>query len=183
MFTGENGKALCFKKISTGLLVLTFILVLTFGAFFYGQRAQINYNFPLFSEMPISSEQIAEASPESYWDNLWLLARVIQAEAGDEPFLGKVAVGAVILNRTQSSAFPRTLSGVIFQPFAFESVANGLIWWRPPSLESIRAAASALSGWDPTYGALYFWNPSKPVNPWIWTRQIITQIGNHVFAR
>ncbi len=125
----------------------------------------------------------AEASPASYKDNLWLLARVIQGEAGGEPFLGKVAVGAVILNRMRSSSFPNTLAGVIFQPYAFESVTRGTIWRFSPSRESLRAAIAALSGWDPTYGALYFWNPAKPVNPWMWTRRIITQIGRHIFAR
>lgn len=127
-------------------------------------------------------QPIAEASPESYMDNVNLLARVIMGEAGDEPYSGKVAVGAVLLNRMQSSTFPHTLSGVIFQPDAFESVANGFIWVRQPSSEAIQAAIASLSGWDPAYGALYFWNPAKPVSPWIWSRQILTQIGQHVFA-
>ncbi|MEW5762443.1 MAG: cell wall hydrolase [Bacillota bacterium] len=119
---------------------------------------------------------------ESYWDALYLLARVIEGEAADEPFLGKVAVGAVILNRVRDARFPKTISGVIFQPWAFESVSNGMMW-RPLSNESLRAAQAALAGWDPTYGALYFWNPAKAVSPWIWTRAIITWIGRHVFAR
>lgn len=130
----------------------------------------------------LERENRAEASPESGVDNLELLARVIQGEAGDEPYLGKVAVGAVMLNRMRSASFPNTLSGVIFEPFAFESVSNGLIWQVSPSEEAYRAANDALNGMDPTYGALFFWNPSKPVNPWVWTRQIVTQIGNHVFA-
>ena len=127
-------------------------------------------------------QPLAEASTESYMDNVNLLARVIMGEAGDEPYYGKVAVGAVLLSRMQSSAFPHTLSGVIFQPDAFESVANGFIRVRQPSSEAIQAAIAALSGWDPAYGALYFWNPAKPVSPWIWSRQILTQIGQHVFA-
>ncbi len=130
-----------------------------------------------------SGPRVAEASPESNSDNLNLLARVISGEAEDEPYAGKVGVGAVLLNRMQSSAFPHTLAGVVFQPDAFESVTNGAIWWRQPSMDDIKAGAAALSGWDPTYGALYFWNPSKPVNPWVWTRQILTQIGQQVFAR
>lgn len=129
-----------------------------------------------------SSESIAEASPESISDNVELLSRVIHGEAGDEPYLGKVGVGAVLMNRMRSGSFPNSLSGVIFEPYAFESVSNGLIWQRTPSEESVRAATEALNGFDPTYGALFFWNPSKPVGPWIWTRQIITQIGQHVFA-
>lgn len=112
-----------------------------------------------------------------------LLARVIAAEAQGEPYVGQVAVGAVILNRVKSPQFPNSLSGVIYQPHAFESVSNGLIWRRTPSAEAYRAAQDALNGWDPTYGALFFWNPNKPVSPWIWSRQIIVRIGNHVFAR
>lgn len=115
-------------------------------------------------------------------DEVDLLARVIAAEAETEPYVGQVAVGAVILNRVRSPEFPNTLAGVIYQPLAFESVSNGLIWRRTPRPEARRAAWDALNGWDPTYGALYFWNPYKPVSPWVWTRRIITQIGNHVFA-
>lgn len=111
-----------------------------------------------------------------------LLARVIEGEAANEPFLGKVAVGAVILNRTKSASFPHTISGVVYQDNAFESVANGQIY-RPLTEESVRAAQLAMSGYDPTGGALFFWNPYKPVSPWIWSRTIVTQIGKHVFAR
>ena len=111
-----------------------------------------------------------------------LLARVIEGEASDEPFIGKVAVGAVILNRTRSSSFPQSLSSVVYQPLAFESVSNGQ-YNRPLSEESMKAARLALSGWDPTGGALFFWNPAKRVSAWIWSRPIITQIGGHVFAR
>ncbi len=110
-----------------------------------------------------------------------LLARAIHAEAGAEPYLGQVAVGAVILNRVESSLFPNSLSGVIYQPLAFESVSNGFIN-EPPDADALRAAQDALNGWDPTQGALFFWNPAKPVSSWIWSRQIITQIGKHVFA-
>lgn len=111
-----------------------------------------------------------------------LLAQVIEGEAADEPLLGKVAVGAVILNRTKSASFPHTISGVIFQDSAFESVANGQIY-RPLGQESLQAAQMAMSGYDPSGGALFFWNPGKPVSPWVWTRNVITQIGNHIFAR
>ncbi len=110
-----------------------------------------------------------------------LLARVIEGEAADEPLLGKVAVGAVILNRTKNAAFPRSISGVIFQEDAFESIANGQAN-RPLSQESLQAAQMAMGGYDPSGGALFFWNPAKPVSPWIWSRSVVTQIGNHVFA-
>ncbi|CCO08387.1 spore cortex-lytic enzyme [Desulforamulus hydrothermalis] len=114
-------------------------------------------------------------------DTVNLLARVIMGEAADEPYIGKVAVGAVMLNRMKNSQFPNTLAGVIYQPLAFESVANGQ-YNRPLSQEALRAAQDALAGYDPTGGALFFWNPGKPVSRWIWSRRIVTQIGNHVFA-
>jgi N-acetylmuramoyl-L-alanine amidase len=115
-------------------------------------------------------------------DDTYLLARVIEGEASNESFAGKVAVGAVILNRMQSAAFPRSLAGIVYQPGAFESVSNGQ-YSRPLTDDSIRAAMMAMSGWDPTGGALYFWNPAKPVNAWVWTRNVLTQIGRHIFAR
>lgn len=124
-----------------------------------------------------------QAPAVSWSDDFWLMARVITGEAMGEPYTGQVAVGAVILNRTRHPSFPRTISGVIFEPWAFESVTNGLIWARPPTDSAVRAAGDALNGWDPTYGALYFWNPATAVSPWVWSRQIITQIGKHVFAR
>jgi len=123
------------------------------------------------------------ASYVSTNDQLELLARVVAAEAEGEPFAGQVGVAAVVLNRVQHPGFPNTLTGVIYQPHAFESVSNGLIWRRTPSEEAIRAAQSALNGWDPTYGSIFFWNPSKPVSSWIWSRPIVVRIGNHVFAR
>lgn len=114
--------------------------------------------------------------------DIQLLARVIEGEAANEPYYGKLAVGAVILNRVKSSAFPNTLSGVVYQPHAFESVTNGQ-YARPLTNESLRAASQAMAGMDPTGGATFFWNPSKRVSPWIWTRNIITSIGRHIFAR
>ncbi len=153
------------------------ILVLACTVYFVGRQGG-----PEAAPIAYSSESVADASPEGISDNVDLLSRVIHGEAGDEPYLGKVGVGAVIVNRMRSSSFPNSLSGVIFEPYAFESVSNGLIWQRTPSEESVRAASEALNGFDPTYGALFFWNPSKPVGPWIWSRQIITQIGQHVFA-
>lgn len=114
--------------------------------------------------------------------NVYLLAHLIGGEAGNQPFAGKVGVGAVVMNRLRNAAFPHTIPGVIYQPYAFESVMNGT-FNNPPTQSDVQAAISALSGWDPVGGALYFWNPAKMVNPWIWTRTIITQIGQQVFAR
>ncbi|MQL52532.1 cell wall hydrolase [Desulfofundulus thermobenzoicus] len=115
-------------------------------------------------------------------DDLVLMARVIEGEAADEPYIGKVAVGAVILNRTREGEFPRTVKGVIYEPDAFEAVTNGQ-YLRPLSQESLAAAREAVNGHDPTGGALYYWNPAKASSPWVWSRPIVTRIGNHVFAK
>ncbi len=115
-------------------------------------------------------------------DDMDLLTRVVSAEARGEPYVGQVAVAAVIMNRVQSPSFPNSVSGVVYQSLAFESVADGQIWLTP-SADANRAVRDALNGWDPSYGAVYFWNPYKPVNPWVWSRSIVTQIGRHVFAK
>lgn len=112
----------------------------------------------------------------------FLLSAIIESEAADEPFLGKVAVGAVMLNRMHSGLFPDTLKGVIFQPGAFESVENGQ-FGRSVSAAARRAAIDALKGEDPTGGCLYFWNPAKSYSPWIWQRKEVTKIGKHIFAK
>ncbi|MDK2855358.1 MAG: N-acetylmuramoyl-L-alanine amidase [Bacillota bacterium] len=111
-----------------------------------------------------------------------LLAQMIQAEAQGEPYEGKVAVGAVILNRLRDPRFPNTLEGVLYEADAFEPIMNGT-FYQAPDEESIRAALDALSGVDPTGGALYFYNPATAWSPWIYTRPVVTQIGHHVFAK
>lgn len=128
-----------------------------------------------------TSYNVSSTGYVSNSDSVNLLARVIMGEAADEPYVGKVAVGAVILNRTRNSSFPNSLAGVIYQPHAFESVTNGQ-YNRAITQDAIRAAQEALSGYDPSGGSLFFWNPSKPVSSWIWSRRIVTQIGDHVFA-
>ena len=129
-----------------------------------------------------------KAKAERYAVSSWqgdhmLLARLVAGEAEGEPYAGQVGVAAVILNRAKNPRFPSTIADVVFQPGAFESVSNGLIWSRYPSRTHFEAARQALDGWDPTYGCIFFWNPYKPVSGWIWTRTIVTQIGNHVFAK
>lgn len=124
----------------------------------------------------------SNSSGVSYNDQLWLLAKTIEAESEAEPYIGKVAVAAVLLNRVSNSQFPNSLSGVVYQSRAIESVENGRMRIQP-SRESLNAARDALNGWDPTYGCLYFWNPYKKVSKWIWTRKIIVQYGNHVFGK
>lgn len=113
--------------------------------------------------------------------DLYLLARVIYAESRGEPFQGQVGVGAVLLNRLKDSRFPKSLSQIVFQQGEFCTVRDGQIW-KTPNREAIKAARLAAAGWDPTGGALYFYNPAKTTSRWIWSRPVVNKIGNHVFA-
>ncbi|MEW6546584.1 MAG: cell wall hydrolase [Bacillota bacterium] len=115
-------------------------------------------------------------------DDLLLLARLIEAEAGGEPYLGKVAVGAVVVNRVRSGLFPSSIRGVIFDWGQFEPVLNGYLWQVYPSAESLQAAQEALAGYDPTGGALYFFAYNKVWNPYMWSRPWATTIGGHRFT-
>lgn len=112
---------------------------------------------------------------------VYLLARLVHGEARGEPYVGKVAVAAVVLNRVRSASFPNTISGVIYQAGAFDCVADGQINLTPDS-DSIRAARDAMNGWDPSGGCLYYYNPSTATNSWIWTREVRLVIGRHNFA-
>lgn len=111
-----------------------------------------------------------------------LLAAVINGEARGEPYTGQVAVGAVVLNRVKSSSFPNTISGVIYQKGAFSSVDDGQIN-ASITQSCYNAATDAINGWDPTGGAIYFYNPSTATSSWIYSRPVITKIGNHVFCK
>lgn len=114
--------------------------------------------------------------------NLDLLARVINGEARGEPYIGQVAVGGVVLNRVRDPRFPSTIPGVVYQPGAFTAVADGQI--NAPVVDSARKAAlDALNGWDPSGGAIYYYNPEKTTNKWILSRPIIKVIGKHVFCK
>jgi N-acetylmuramoyl-L-alanine amidase len=130
---------------------------------------------------PGAAARAPRTPPVTRADDRDMLARVISAEAKGEPYEGQVAVGGVILNRVRDSRFPNTLAGVVYQTHAFESVSNGSIY-QAPTESTRRAAQDALNGWDPSNGAVFFWNPSKPVASWIWSRPIIKTIGSHVFA-
>lgn len=112
------------------------------------------------------------------WD---MLAQVVYGEARGEMFTGQVAVAAVVLNRMDSMEFPDTMAGVVFQKGAFTCVSDGQYYLRPDSTAYL-AAQAALEGEDPTWGCLYYWNPITATSQWIWTRNIETQIGNHVFG-
>ena len=110
-----------------------------------------------------------------------LLAKVISAEARGESYEGQVAVGAVVLNRVAHPSFPDTLSGVIYQRGAFSCV-NDSNWYQPVADSAKRAAQDAVNGWDPSGGAIYYYNPAKTSNAWIRSRTVIKVIGNHYFC-
>ncbi len=128
--------------------------------------------------MTISGSKTSNTQSSS---DLNLLAKCVHAEARGEPYTGQVAVAAVILNRVKSPSFPNTIAGVIYQPYAFTAVNDGQINLSPNS-SAFKAAQDALNGWDPTYGCLYYYNPKTATSSWIWSRQTVITIGNHVFA-
>ena len=111
-----------------------------------------------------------------------LLAHLIYGEARGESYVGQVAVGAVVMNRIKSASFPNTMSGVIYQSYAFTAVNDGQINLTPNDTAK-RAAQDAINGWDPTYGAIYYYNPKTATSSWIFSRTTTITIGNHVFAK
>ncbi len=127
------------------------------------------------------SVSASTGTASSYESDVELLARLIHGEARGEPYVGMVAVGAVVLNRVKSSKFPNTIAGVIYQSGAFDCVRDGQINLTPNE-QSRRAARDALNGWDPTGGCLYYYNPSTATSSWIWQREVRLTIGDHSFA-
>lgn len=127
-----------------------------------------------------SSSNSSSTSANS--SNLNLLARLVYGEARGEPYTGQVAVAAVVLNRVNNSNFPNTIAGVIYQKGAFNVVDDGQINLSPNST-AIKAAQDALNGWDPTYGAIYYFNPNTATNKWIWSRPVTVVIGKHRFCK
>lgn len=113
--------------------------------------------------------------------DLDLLARLVTAEAAGEPYAGQVAVAAVVLNRVRSPQFPDTIAGVIYQPYQFEPVLNGWIA-NPPTATALQAVRDALAGWDPSGGALYFFNWRTVSNPFLWSLPWRATIGSHRFV-
>ncbi|WP_039656627.1 spore cortex-lytic enzyme [Clostridium tyrobutyricum] len=128
-----------------------------------------------------ASSNSSSQSSGSSQDEL-LLARIINGEARGEPYEGQVAVGSVILNRTRDPRFPSSIAGVVYQPGAFTAIVDGQIH---ANLEqnSINAARDALNGWDPSGGAVYYFNPATATSNWIWSRPLIKVIGKHRFCR
>lgn len=114
--------------------------------------------------------------------DVYLLAKCVYGEARGEEYLGKVAVAAVILNRVDDPNFPNSVSGVIYQPGAFDAVSDGQINLAPDE-ECIRAARDAFGGWDPTDGCLYYYNPKTATNKWMLSKEVTLRVGNHSFCR
>ena len=121
-------------------------------------------------------------SSSSNSNNVNLLAKLIYGESRGEPYTGQVAVGAVVMNRVKSSSFPNTISGVIYQSGAFDVVRDGQINLTPDSTAK-KAAQDAINGWDPSYGAIYYFNPATATNKWIWSRPVTVTIGRHRFCK
>lgn len=130
-----------------------------------------------------TNQPVQAQSVQAGANDVQLLARAVNGEARGEPYEGQVAVAAVILNRVRHSSFPNTIAGVIYQPGAFTAVADGQINVAIAQNSTVyKACQDAMNGWDPTGGAIYYYNPATATNKWIWSRQVIKTIGKHRFA-
>ncbi|WP_209020970.1 spore cortex-lytic enzyme [Evansella clarkii] len=138
-------------------------------------------------EEPVPQDNAADIEsainvPEGFTDNdIRIMAQAVYGEARGEPYVGQVAVAAVILNRIASPTFPNTASGVIFEPRAFTAVADGQIYMEPDETAR-KAVLDAINGQDPSGNALYYFNPDTATSGWIWTRPQIKKIGKHIFC-
>jgi len=158
------------KSMITRIVAILFITIITF--------------LLVWGILEVLGQEPVKASNSGNTSDVQLLARAINGEARGEPYEGQVAVGAVILNRVKDSKFPNTIAGVIYQSGAFTAVADGQI--NVPIEEGatvVKAARDALNGWDPTEGAIYYFNPDTATNKWIWSRPLIKTIGKHRFCR
>ena len=157
------------NKINKLIVISSFVIIISF--------------FVLILFFKIRQNQVYAATNKSTSDQQ-LLARAINGEARGEPYEGQVAVGAVILNRVKDSRFPNTIAGVIYQQGAFTAVSDGQINVEIAQGSTVlKAAQDALNGWDPTGGAVYYFNPSTATNKWIWSRPVIKTIGKHRFCK
>ena len=150
---------------------------------FWNFTIVINVFLIIFLINILEAENISYAASSGTSD-IQLMARAINGEARGEPYVGQVAVGAVILNRVKDSKFPNSISGVIYQPGAFTAVSDGQI--NQPIKEGTtvyKAAQDAKNGWDPTGGCIYYFNPQTATNKWIWSRPHVKTIGKHRFCK
>lgn len=131
--------------------------------------------------MGITSKS-SSSGGENGSNDLNLLSKVVYSEARGEPYVGQVAVAAIVLNRVSNSSFPNTVAGVVYQSGAFDAVSDGQINLTPDSTAR-KAAQDAINGWDPTYGCIYYFNPSTATSKWIWSRPQVITIGKHIFCK
>ena len=168
------------KKIK--LAVILFALVLSLYISTNYDNLSFSKNFNLYAKEADASS-ISTTKPVTGDDMVELLARLINGEARGEPYIGQVAVGAVILNRVKSPKFPNTIAGVIYQNNQFSSVKDGQFDVAIEEGSTVyKAAQEAMNGSDPTGGALYFYNPSKTKSKWLFSLETTTTIGKHNFA-
>jgi N-acetylmuramoyl-L-alanine amidase len=138
---------------------------------------------PAKPQTPAKPKPTAANTPKGFSQNdIQLMANAVYGESRGEPYIGQVAVAAVILNRVNSASFPNTVSGVIFEPRAFTAVADGQIWLTPNETAK-KAVMDAINGWDPTGNAIYYFNPDTATSGWIWGRPQIKKIGKHIFCK
>ena len=161
------------KKIKKILISLLIIMLFTLCGLFVENISKKNNK---------KYSNITYAKSTNSTSDVQLIARAINGEARGEQYEGQVAVGAVILNRVKSSQFPNTIAGVIYQNGAFDVVKDGQINLTPNDTAK-KAAQDAINGWDPSYGAIYYFNPSTATNKWIWSRPMTVTIGNHRFCK
>ena len=169
-------------------LIITLVAIIM--VLFVGVVISVNQGFPYLPVVNIGEKVVGPEQKEADvqtrgWlskNDINLLARTVYGEARGEPYVGQVAVAAVVLNRMKNPAFPNSIPGIIFQPLAFTAVADGQIWLTPDD-QSYRAVSEALNGSDPTGGAIYYFNPVTATSKWIWGRPQIGKIGKHIFTR
>lgn len=152
---------------------------------YYGGTSQKNQSATKTTKKPAvkAKKTTATITPNGFSQNdISLMSNAVYGESRGEPYIGQVAVAAVILNRINSSTFPNTASGVIFEPGAFTAVADGQIYLTPNQTAK-KAVIDALNGWDPTGEALYYFNPATATSKWIWSRPQIKRIGKHIFCK
>ena len=147
------------KRMLTGMFIL--LLILSFQG---GENLEV------------------KAANQFSSSELKILANAVYGESRGEPYIGQVAVAAVILNRVKNASFPNSVSGVIFEPGAFTAVADGQIWLTP-NKNAEKAVRDAINGWDPTGGCIYYFNPKTATSKWIWSRPQVKKIGEHIFCR
>ncbi|MCL1631847.1 spore cortex-lytic enzyme [Sporolactobacillus sp. CPB3-1] len=132
---------------------------------------------------PAQGKYTIDNLPQGYSrSDVNLMANAVYGESRGEPYIGQVAVSAVIINRVADPRFPNNISDVIFQPGAFTAVSDGQIWLTPNDTAK-KAVLDAINGWDPTNGALYYFNPDTATSAWIWSRPQVGKIGKHIFCK